>query len=164
MAVLGRTFIFILFASALVTSPVSCQNCENFTENVCKNGGALNVDDKCVVNTAQRWTQLKSIKEFVSHWDSNIQLEILPTGQLSAANTKTVIEIYKIDKENNSCKLNFDVEVYHTSTNGEFSFIFLKKTNLPFPNIGTILELSLLKILGCVNLHFHQICVFSKSY
>ena len=135
MAVLGRTFIFILFASALVTSPVSCQNCENFTENVCKNGGALNVDDKCIVNTAQRWTQLKIIKEFVSHWDSNIQLEILPTGQLSAANTTTVIEIFKIDKENNSCKLNFDVKVLHTSTNGEFSFIFFKKLTYLFQTL-----------------------------
>ena len=147
MAAFKDTFIFVFFTFAIVFSLVLSQSCDELTKSLCKYDGPLSVDDDCILKTPQRWTKLKSITEFVSHWDSNIQLEILPTGQLSAANTKTVIEIYKIDKENNSCKLNFDVEVYHTSTNGEFSFIFLKKTNLPFPNIGTILELSSLKVV-----------------
>ena len=135
MAAFKDTFIFVFFTFAIVFSLVLSQSCDELTKSLCKYDGPLSVDDDCILKTPQRWTKLKSIKEFVSHWDSNIQLEILPTGQLSAANTKTVIEIYKIIKENNSCKLNFDVKVLHTSTNGEFSFIFFKKLTYLFQTL-----------------------------
>ena len=111
MAAFKDTFIFVFFTFAIVFSLVLSQSCDELTKSLCKYDGPLSVDDDCILKTPQRWTKLKSITEFVSHWDSNIQLEILPTGQLSAANTTTVIEIFKIDKENNSCKLNFDVKV-----------------------------------------------------